>query len=83
MQQFVDQLNQNFGNLRAVLSGVEDKSESTLIGPTIIRFTETLDDVAASCPDLERKCSDLVRQLRTFLDPATTETSDEFPEDGL
>lgn len=62
-RQFVGQINRDFGNLREVLSGAEDGVVSTLLSPTITRFAETLDDIAAACPDLEPKCNDLIRKL--------------------
>ena len=61
----IDQLHRDFGNLREVLNS-SDQNTQSLVGPTILRFTETLDDVAERFPDLEAKCSDLIRQLQAF-----------------
>ena len=69
---FVDRVNRDFGNLREVLGVTGDNSLSTLVEPTILRFSETLQDLSDSYPDLETKCSDLVRQLQSLLDPPST-----------
>lgn len=65
---FVDRVNRDFGNLREVLGVTGDNSMSTLVEPTILRFSETLQDLSESYPELEPKCSDLVRQLQSLLD---------------
>jgi hypothetical protein len=72
-QQFIDQLNRDFGNLRELLQTSEPSVAEALINPVIDRFSESLAAVALARPDLSAKCESLTSSLTRFLDPAPSE----------
>jgi len=72
-QQFIDQLNRDFGNLREVLQKSEPSVAEALIAPVMDRFAECLAAVASVRPDLAAKCDSLASSLTKFLDPRPME----------
>lgn len=63
VQQLIDQLNRDFGNLREVIK----TSETSYLGVLISRFADTLAEVTGLRADLSEKCSSLSNDLATFL----------------
>ena len=74
-QQFIDELNRDFGNLREVLQNSEPSLGASLLHPVIDRFTESLASVAVVRTDLTEKCESLTNSLARFLAPPSPETS--------
>jgi hypothetical protein len=73
VQSRIDQLNRDFGNLRALLIGSEVALAETLIEPVVERFCATLDDVTAFDDTLGERCDDLGGSLRRLTAPAPPE----------
>ena len=65
----IDRLSRDFGNLRDVAQSRDIAAAESLFEPVLDRFCETLDEVAAARPVLDRKCGDLQQRLRRFLEP--------------
>lgn len=73
LQQFTDQLNRDFGNLRELLQSSEPSLAEALIEPVMTRFAESLADVASARPLLTAKCQSLTNSLAKFLNPRPAE----------
>jgi hypothetical protein len=73
-QQFIDQLNRDFGNLRELLQASEPSVAEALINRVIDRFADSLAAVALARSDLSAKCESLTTSLATFLDPRPAES---------
>lgn len=80
-QQFIDQLNRDFGNLREVLQTSEPSVALALINPVLNRFAESLAAVASARPDLSANCESLTRSLSKLLDPQPSEETWDSDED--
>jgi hypothetical protein len=82
-RQFIDRLNQDFGNLREVLRSAEPSLAVALLDPVIDRFSETLAAVASAHPDLTAKCESLTNSLARFQLPGpeepTWDSGDDIP----
>jgi hypothetical protein len=83
VQQLIDQLNRDFGNVRALLQESEQSVTEALFNPLIDRFAETLDDVTASRPDLAPKCEFLADCLATLSDQDPPESIREALDQDL
>jgi hypothetical protein len=66
VQQFINQLNRNFGNLRELLKAGPSMVE-TLFDPVIGCFVETLAEVSAVRLDLAPKCEALAHKVKNLL----------------
>ncbi|HEY4258723.1 MAG TPA: hypothetical protein VGM98_01130 [Schlesneria sp.] len=75
-QQFIDQLNRDFGNLRELLQNSEPPLVEALIDAAVCRFTESLDDIMSIHPDLSAKCETVANSLKQFLNPSLPESGD-------
>ena len=74
VQQLIDQLNRDFGNLREVLQNSEPALAAALIDPVIDCFTESLSAVGSARADLSEKCESLAESLDKFLDPPSSKS---------
>jgi hypothetical protein len=70
VQQQIDRLNRDFGNLREVLESADASLAASLFDPVVDRFVDTLDDVAEAREDLEMQCESLTDELRELLAPS-------------
>lgn len=75
VQQFIDQLNRDFGNLRELLQNSEPSLAAALIEPAVSHFVESLTDIMSIHPDLSAKCESLRYSLKQFLDPCLPESA--------
>lgn len=73
IQQHIDQLNRDFGNLRELLQSSDSSLAEALINPVLDRFVESLAAVAVVRPDLDRKCESLTNSIHKLLDPSPPE----------
>ncbi len=76
IQQAIDQLNRDFGNLRDVLQNASDSVAETLLQPILSQFTDTLAEVARDHPELAVKCEALANNLERFLEQPPEGESD-------
>jgi hypothetical protein len=74
-QQWIGQLNRDFGNMREVLQNSDPTLADALYRPVIDRFTDSLAGVASSRTDLAAKCESLTNSLSRFLDPQWSESA--------
>jgi hypothetical protein len=79
MQQHIDQLNRDFGNLRELLQDTDSSLAAALISPVLERFADDLNNVAKDRPDLATQCESLADDLHRLLDQSAEEPS---PGDG-
>jgi len=73
IQEEIDELNRDFGNLREVLQDSDSSVIEALLDPVLGRFRGTLDRVAAAHSDLAADCESLSDDLRQLLDPPPPE----------
>lgn len=73
MQQLIDQLNRDFGNLREILQQPAPDLAAALFEPVIDRFVETLARVAATRADVSALCETVGDNLTTLLDEPPSE----------
>jgi hypothetical protein len=76
IQQLIDRLNRDFGNLRHVLQNASDTISEALLEPIISHFTDTLADVARDHPEVTLKCDALTSHLDRFLEQPPEGESD-------
>ncbi len=79
VQSLIDQLNRDFGNLRALLIGSEVALAESLLEPVVEKFRETLDEVATFDAMLLEKCNELGESLGQLTAPAPP--TPDFDED--
>ena len=77
IQQLINQLNRDFGNLREILNTSGPALADALFNPVIDHFGNTLGDVAMTRPDLGPKCDSLTNSLATLLDGPPPEPVEE------
>lgn len=66
----VDQLNRDFRNFREVLSDSDMARVDALLDPVVERFDQTLGIIADGHPELDARCSDLARKVKSFREPS-------------
>lgn len=71
----VDQLNRDFRNFREVLSDSDSARIDALLDPVLERFDQTLALIADGHPELEPRCSDLSRKVKSFGEPSAPVSS--------
>lgn len=82
-QSHIDQLNRDFGNLRELLQGSDSSLAAALIDPVIDRFSESLNAVATTRPDLRSQCESLVDSLHKLLSPPAPDAPWDPSDSGL
>lgn len=76
VQQLIDQLNRDFGNVRELLYASEPSVAEALVDPVIDRLIETLIEAGAARPDLVPKCEALADDVRSLLEAPATPLDD-------
>ncbi len=72
-QQWIVQLNRDFGNLREVLQSSDVNLAAALIEPVLDRFVDSLRALTESRPGLAGRCDSLAGELRSLLNPPPPE----------
>jgi hypothetical protein len=82
-QRHIDRLNRDFGNLRELLKSTDVSLAQTLIDPVLVRFAETLDDVATARTELAVKCESITDELHNLLSPPSQRPAWDSDESDL
>ena len=68
-QRHIDRLNRDFGNLRELLQSTDPSLAEVLIEPVVLRFTESLDNVATARTELALQCESISDELHDLTSP--------------
>jgi hypothetical protein len=82
-QRHIDRLNRDFGNLRELLQSTDVSLAQALIDPVLVRFAETLDDVATARTELAVKCESITHELHNLLNPPSQRPAWDSDESDL
>jgi hypothetical protein len=74
-EELVDQLNRDFRKFREVFSGNDSSELESPADPIMERFDQTLRDIGGQHSELEPRCSDLARKIKTLRESPTSVSS--------